>query len=160
MNQPAKTPTTVSFGSEGYLQLLEELREDPHGIVLVYGATPQEQLERVSSLAGELALDLYRIDLSAIISKYIGNTERAISRRLTEDGGQGSTLFLAEADALYGKRVEVDGCFLRYRDTESSRLFQLGASRPGIVFTGSATLPDEPGPWERWLRAIVGPPSP
>ena len=58
-------------------------------------------------LANELHLDLYRIDLSAVVSKYIGETEKNLRRVFdaAEDGG--AILLFDEADALFGKRSEV-----------------------------------------------------
>jgi hypothetical protein len=73
-------------------------------------------------LAGELQLDLYRIDLSAVVSKYIGETEKNLRRLFdaAEDGG--AILFFDEADALFGKRSEVKDSHDRYANIEVSYL--------------------------------------
>lgn len=157
MNQLANPPLAVSLGSPSYRQLLSDLPGLTRGILLIHGANPMEQEAIASVVARDLTLDLYRIDLSAIISKYIGNTEKELAEHFDRADEARSALFLADADALFGKRVEVDGCFLRYRDTEANRLFQLGTDHPGFVFIGSATLPEGPGPWDGRLVAIVGP---
>ena len=58
-------------------------------------------------LAGELGLDLYRIDLSAVVNKYIGETEKNLRRVFDAAERGGAILFFDEADALFGKRTEV-----------------------------------------------------
>jgi vesicle-fusing ATPase len=75
-------------------------------------------------LAGTLSLDLYRIDLSQVVSKYIGETEKNLSRIFgaAEDGG--AILLFDEADALFGKRSEVKDSHDRYANIEVSYLLQ------------------------------------
>ena len=75
-------------------------------------------------LANELRLDLYRIDLPAVVSKYIGETEKNLRRVFdaAEDGG--AILFFDEADALFGKRSEVKDSHDRYANIEVSYLLQ------------------------------------
>ncbi len=75
-------------------------------------------------LANELKLDLYRIDLSAVVSKYIGETEKNLRPLFdaAEDGG--AILFFDEADALFGKRSEVKDSHDRYANIEISYLLQ------------------------------------
>ena len=58
-------------------------------------------------LAGALGLDLYRIDLSGVVSKYIGETEKNLSHIFDEARPSNAILFFDEADALFGKRSEV-----------------------------------------------------
>jgi SpoVK/Ycf46/Vps4 family AAA+-type ATPase len=59
-------------------------------------------------MAGELGLELYKIDLSSVVSKYIGETEKNLSRIFTEAEASNGILFFDEADALFGKRTEVN----------------------------------------------------
>lgn len=75
-------------------------------------------------LANELRLDLYRIDLSQVVSKYIGETEKNLRRVFdaAEDGG--AILLFDEADALFGKRSEVKDSHDRYANVEISYLLQ------------------------------------
>ena len=75
-------------------------------------------------IAHELRLDLYRIDLSAVVSKYIGETEKNLRRLFdaAEDGG--CILFFDEADALFGKRSEVKDSHDRYANIEVNYLLQ------------------------------------
>ncbi len=73
-------------------------------------------------LARELRLDLYRIDLSAVVSKYIGETEKNLRRVFDAAEAGGALLLFDEADALFGKRSEVKDSHDRYANIEVSYL--------------------------------------
>src|SRR5262249_18365132 len=75
-------------------------------------------------LANDLRLGLYRIDLSSVVNKYIGETEKNLRRLFdaAEDGG--AILFFDEADALFGKRSEVKDSHDRYANIEVNYLLQ------------------------------------
>ncbi len=84
-------------------------------------------------LARELAIDLYRIDLSAVVSKYIGETEKNLRRIFdaAEDGGV--VLLFDEADAIFGKRSEVKDSHDRYANIEVSYLLQRMEAYRGLA---------------------------
>jgi ATPase family associated with various cellular activities (AAA) len=84
-------------------------------------------------LANELRLDLYRIDLSQVVSKYIGETEKNLRRVFdaAEDGG--AILLFDEADALFGKRSEVKDSHDRYANIEVSYLLQRMETYRGLA---------------------------
>jgi AAA+ superfamily predicted ATPase len=75
-------------------------------------------------LANELKLDLYRIDLSQIVNKYIGETEKNLKKVFEAAEGSGAILLFDEADALFGKRSEVKDSHDRYSNIEVSYLLQ------------------------------------
>jgi hypothetical protein len=75
-------------------------------------------------LANELELDLYRIDLSQVVSKYIGETEKNLRRVFDAAEECGAVLLFDEADALFGKRSEVKDSHDRYANIEVSYLLQ------------------------------------
>ena len=75
-------------------------------------------------LAGELSLDLHRIDLSAVVCKYIGETEKNLRRVFDAAESGGVVLLFDEADALFGKRTEVKDSHDRYANIEVSYLLQ------------------------------------
>ncbi len=75
-------------------------------------------------LAAELELDLYRIDLSSVVSKYIGETEKNLRRVFEAAEGGGAILLFDEADALFGKRSEVKDSHDRYANIQVSYLLQ------------------------------------
>jgi vesicle-fusing ATPase len=84
-------------------------------------------------LAGELALDLYRIDLSQVVSKYIGETEKNLSRIFDAAEQGGAILLFDEADALFGKRSEVKDSHDRYANVEVSYLLQRMEAYRGLA---------------------------
>lgn len=86
-----------------------------------------------SVLARELNLDLYRVDLSAVVSKYIGETEKNLRRIF--DGAEmgGSILLFDEADALFGKRTEVKDSHDRHANVEVSYLLQRMEAYQGLA---------------------------
>ena len=75
-------------------------------------------------LANHLQLDLYRVDLSGVVSKYIGETEKNLRRVFDAAEQSGAILFFDEADALFGKRTEVKDSHDRYANIEVNYLLQ------------------------------------
>jgi ATP-dependent Clp protease ATP-binding subunit ClpA len=75
-------------------------------------------------LAAELQLDLYKIELSSVVSKYIGETEKNLERIFSEAANSNAILFFDEADALFGKRAEVKDAHDRYANIEVAYLLQ------------------------------------
>ena len=84
-------------------------------------------------ISGELGLDLYKIDLSTVISKYIGETEKNLDRIFTEAATSNAILFFDEADAIFGKRSEVKDSHDRYANIEISYLLQRMEMYDGVV---------------------------
>ena len=84
-------------------------------------------------IAADLGLDLYKIDLSGLVSKYIGETEKNLARIFDEAGDSNAILFFDEADALFGKRSEVKDAHDRYANIETSYLLQKMEEFQGIV---------------------------
>src|SRR5262249_26205018 len=84
-------------------------------------------------LASELDLDLYRIDLSQVVSKYIGETERNLRRVFDAAESGGAVLLFDEADALFGKRTEVKDSHDRYANIEVSYLLQRMEAYRGLA---------------------------
>lgn len=84
-------------------------------------------------LAGELGLDLFKIDLSSMVSKYIGETEKNLERIFSEAESSNAILFFDEADAIFGKRSEVKDAHDRYANIEISYLLQRMESYDGVT---------------------------
>jgi hypothetical protein len=84
-------------------------------------------------IAGDLGLDLYKVDLAAVVSKYIGETEKNLSRIFDAAGTADLVLFFDEADALFGKRTEVSDAHDRYANIEVSYLLQRLERYKGMV---------------------------
>ena len=84
-------------------------------------------------MANELGLDLYKIDLATVVSKYIGETEKNLDRIFKEAQDSNSILFFDEADAIFGKRSEVRDSHDRYANIEIAYLLQKMEEYQGIV---------------------------
>jgi AAA+ superfamily predicted ATPase len=111
-------------------------------------------------LAREMQLDLYRIDLSAVVSKYIGETEKNLRRVFdaAEDGG--AVLLFDEADALFGKRSEVKDSHDRYANIEVSYLLQRMELYRGLAILTTNLKPALDFAFQRRLRFVVHFPFP
>jgi hypothetical protein len=111
-------------------------------------------------LAGALRLDLYRIDLSAVVSKYIGETEKNLRRLFdaAEDGG--ALLFFDEADALFGKRSEVKDSHDRYANIEVDYLLQRMEAYRGLAVLATNRRGALDAAFLRRLRFVVTFPEP
>lgn len=88
-------------------------------------------------IAGEVGLDLYKIDLSGIVSKYIGETEKNLKKIFGEAEICNAILFFDEADALFGKRSEVNDSHDRYANIEVSYLLQQMEEHEGTIILAS-----------------------
>ncbi|MCM1565321.1 MAG: ATP-binding protein [Dehalobacter sp.] len=88
-------------------------------------------------LAREIQLDLYKIDLSSIVSKYIGETEKNLNKIFKEAEMSNAILFFDEADALFGKRSEVKDAHDRYANIETAYLLQKMEEHEGTVVLAS-----------------------
>jgi hypothetical protein len=111
-------------------------------------------------IANALRLNLYRIDLSAIVSKYIGETEKNLRRLFdaAEDGG--AILFFDEADALFGKRSEVRDSHDRYANIEINYLLQRMEAYRGLAILATNMRSALDIAFTRRLRFIVNFPFP
>jgi hypothetical protein len=91
---------------------------------LFHGPSGVGKTFAAESVAADLGLDLYRIDLSATVSKYIGETEKNLRRIFDAAEQSGAILLFDEADALFGRRSEVSDSHDRYANIEVSYLLQ------------------------------------
>jgi SpoVK/Ycf46/Vps4 family AAA+-type ATPase len=101
--------------------------------VLFSGTSGTGKTMAAEVLANELGLDLYRIDLSSVVSKYIGETEKNLKRVFDAAEEGGSILLFDEADALFGKRSEVRDSHDRYANIEVSYLLQRMEAYRGLA---------------------------
>lgn len=111
-------------------------------------------------LAGDLGLDLYKIDLSRVVSKYIGETEKNLGRIFDEAEQGNVVLFFDEADALFGKRTEVSDAHDRYANIETSYLLQKMEEHDGVVILASNLGGNMDEAFLRRLRYLVEFPFP
>ncbi len=111
-------------------------------------------------IANSLQLNLYRIDLSAVVSKYIGETEKNLRKLFdaAEDGG--AILFFDEADALFGKRSEVKDSHDRYANIEINYLLQRIESYRGLAILATNMKSSLDTAFLRRLRFMINFPFP
>jgi SpoVK/Ycf46/Vps4 family AAA+-type ATPase len=96
---------------------------------------PQRTATRVHALAAARGLSVLRIDLSQVVSKYIGETEKNLSRLFEQAEQSGAVLFFDEADALFGRRTSVKDAHDRYANAACVSVFErLARSRAHVVF--------------------------
>ena len=106
-------------------------------------------------IANELKLDLYKIDLSTVISKYIGETEKNLRKIFDAAEAGGAILLFDEADALFGKRTEVKDSKDRHSNAEISYLLQKMEAYSGLAIL-TTNLPDAiDAAFKRRLRFVV-----
>jgi hypothetical protein len=111
-------------------------------------------------LAAELHLDLYRIDLSAVVSKYIGETEKNLKQVFDAAETGGCMLLFDEADALFGKRAEVKDSHDRYANIEVGYLLQRMESFLGLAILTTNMKSTLDKSFQRRLRFTVDFPFP
>jgi hypothetical protein len=111
-------------------------------------------------LAGQLGLPLYRVDLAAVTSKYIGETEKNLARLLGEAEHAEAILLFDEADSMFGKRTDVRESNDRFANAQTNYLLQRIESFDGIVFLTSNSRARFDPAFFRRLDAIVEFPVP
>ncbi|MDR7186725.1 vesicle-fusing ATPase [Microbacterium trichothecenolyticum] len=111
-------------------------------------------------LAGSLGLDLYRIDLSALVSKYIGETEKHLSTVFDAAEASGAVLLFDEADALFGKRSDVKDSHDRYANLEVAYLLQRMESYRGLAILTTNLRGNVDRAFLRRIRFVVQFPFP
>jgi SpoVK/Ycf46/Vps4 family AAA+-type ATPase len=111
-------------------------------------------------IAGELELDLFKIDLSQVISKYIGETSKNLDRIFTAAESTNAILFFDEADALFGKRSEVRDSHDRYANVEIGYLLQKMEEYEGIAILATNLRQNLDEAFLRRLQSVVEFPFP
>lgn len=105
-----------------------------HGVMALFaGESGTGKTMSAEVVAADLGLDLYVVELSSVVDKYVGQTEKNLERIFTEAGGVNGVLLFDEADAIFGKRSEVKDAHDRYANMESAYLLQRMESFDGIA---------------------------
>ncbi len=144
------------FNEWGYSNFFQS-----RGISLLFsGASGTGKTMGASILANQLGVELYKIELSKMVSKYIGDTEKNLSTLFDLASELDVILFFDEADALFGKRTEVKESHDRYANIEVSYLLQKIEEYEGIVILASNFKENIDEAFLRRLRFIVDFPIP
>jgi hypothetical protein len=128
--------------------------------VLFSGASGTGKTMTASVMARDLELDLYKIDLSGVVSKYIGETEKNLDRIFRAAHSSNAILFFDEADALFGKRSEVKDAHDRYANIEVAYLLQKIEEYEGAVILASNLSRNIDDAFSRRMHYVVEFPLP
>ncbi|GHB59652.1 ATPase [Streptomyces cirratus] len=102
-------------------------------IALFAGSSGTGKTMSAEVVAADLGMDLYVVDLSTVVDKYVGETEKNLERIFTEASAVNAVLLFDEADAIFGKRSEVKGAHDKHANMESAYLLQRMESFDGIA---------------------------
>ena len=102
-------------------------------VLVLSGSTALRRRKAAEMLAETLKVDLFRVDLSAVVSHYIGETEKNLNDVFDKAEASGAILFFDEVDVLFGKRSEVNDAHDRYANAETAHFLQRIESHNGMV---------------------------
>jgi len=128
--------------------------------VLFCGASGTGKTMAAEVIAHEMRLDLYRIDLSGVVSKYIGETEKNLAKIFHEAEASNAILFFDEADALFGKRTQISDAHDRYANIETSYLLQRMEAYEGMAILATNLRDNMDEAFTRRIRFVVEFPFP
>lgn len=121
----------VRFTSEAQVKLAEvrnsllnTKESGGKGYVVIFYGDREQEMQAAALLGKDLDRPVYRIDLSRVVSKYIGETEKNLQKIFDQVKDNNWILFFDEADALFGKRTDVKDAHDRYANQEISYLLQ------------------------------------
>ncbi len=123
--------------------------------VLFYGPPGTGKTLTASLLGKYTNRDVYRIDLSMVISKYIGETEKNLSSLFDKASNKDWILFFDEADAIFGKRTNVRDAHDKYANQEVSYLLQRIEAHPGLVILASNFKTNIDAAFTRRFQSII-----
>jgi ATP-dependent 26S proteasome regulatory subunit len=138
----------------------KKLVPNPGIAVLFAGPPGTGKTLSAQVIAAELGLDIYRIDLSTVVSKYIGETEKNLEQIFSQAANSNAILFFDEADAIFGKRSEVKDAHDRYANIEVSYLLQRIENFDGVVILASNLRSNLDEAFVRRLQFIIDFPFP
>ncbi len=127
---------------------------------LFYGPPGTGKTLTASLIGSSVGADVYRIDLSMVVSKYIGETEKNLANVFDQAESKNWILFFDEADALFGKRTQANSSNDRYANQEISYLLQRVEDFPGVVILASNIKANIDEAFSRRFQSIVYFPMP
>lgn len=128
--------------------------------LLFYGAPGTGKTMAAQAIAGELGMPLYRVDLSQLISKYIGETQKNIGKVFEQAGQLQGILLFDEADALFARRNEVNDAQDKYSNAETAYLLQKIEEWDGISILATNLLQNFDEAFRRRITYMLNFPMP
>jgi AAA+ superfamily predicted ATPase len=152
----------IRLARQGHVQALFEDRLTlGQGLIALFtGGSGTGKTMAAELLARDQGLDLYKIDLSAVVSKWVGETEKNLDRVFTEAADANAILFFDEADALFGQRAKVEQAQDRWANMEVNFLLQRVEEYAGIVILASNLRQNIDDAFVRRIQVIVDFPFP
>jgi hypothetical protein len=133
----------------------------PDGLAVLFQGPPGTGKTMAASVVADgLGLDLYRVDLATVVSKYIGETEKNLDRIFAAARGSNAVLLFDEADALFGRRSEVKDAHDRYANLEVAYLLQRMEDHDGPVILATNLARNLDQAFARRLHYIIEFPRP
>lgn len=123
---------------------------------LFFGPPGTGKTMAVQAIGNELGLDVFRVDISALVSKYIGETEKNISDLFDRARGTNAILFFDEADALFAKRSDVSDSNDRHANAETAHLLQQLDGYSGVVILATNLRENIDDAFIRRMKFVVG----
>jgi vesicle-fusing ATPase len=162
IRRPADTRTTRQPAADARTaappaaleNLAAELAASRAGAVLLAGAAGAPAASAAEVLAASLGASVVRVDLEAVVSKYIGDTEKHLDAVFRDAETAGAVLLFDEADALFGTRTDVKDAHDRYAGHDLSALLARIEAYPGLALLATTTATVDPGKIRR-LRRII-----
>lgn len=124
-------------------------------IILMYGPPGTGKTMAAQAIANEIMTPLYRVDVSQIFSKYIGETQKNLSRIFDEAEKRSVVLFFDEADALFTKRTEIKDSHDKYANSDTSFLLQKVEEYSGITILATNSYQSFDSAFMRRLTYVV-----
>ena len=123
--------------------------------VLLTGKNRMDALVAAQTLARDLGKNLYRVDLGAVVSKYIGETEKNLRRVFDAAKKSRAVLFFDEADALFGKHTEVKDDHDHYANIETDYLLQRIEGYVGLAILAAGNRTEIDNTFSRWFHFVI-----
>lgn len=123
--------------------------------MMFYGPPGTGKTMTAQVIANELNMEIYKVDLSTVMSKYIGETEKNLSVIFDEVKKSNSILFFDEADSLFGKRTETKDSNDKYANAETSYLLQKMEEYSGIVILATNYMQNFDEAYKRRIKYMI-----
>ena len=160
INQLEEIKSWIDHGHELFAELDMGNKLKPGYRSLFYGPSGTGKTLSASLLGKTTGRDVYRIDLSMIVSKYIGETEKNLSKIFDRAENKNWILFFDEADALFGKRTSVKDSHDRYANQETSYLLQRVEDYKGLVILATNLKANIDDAFARRFQSVIHFPMP
>lgn len=160
MRQVNEIRAWVKYGEKVRREWHLEQRLKPGYRALFYGPSGSGKTFTATLLGREVGKEVYSIDLSMVVSKYIGETEKNLSKVFELAEGKDWVLFFDEADALFGKRTSVKDAHDRYANQEVAYLLQRVENYDGLVILSTNLKSNLDDAFARRFQAMIRFPMP